>query len=180
MLHTYLGFRRKTSKSPIEFSNRWFRFDSSLSSIEISPFRLQLTQIFRENPISSSGNEKPWLIRERNHSDRLFSIWLTFYMLVIGGNKMGKLAVAAITSLWVIPMSIIVNNIVPEPYMVKILIWEVRFSIEIFETFFISPNYLITASVILQDEIFHVPQAQQYCYGNLRSWNPMITTPPGL
>uniref|UniRef100_A0A1J3D106 Dol-P-Glc:Glc(2)Man(9)GlcNAc(2)-PP-Dol alpha-1,2-glucosyltransferase n=1 Tax=Noccaea caerulescens TaxID=107243 RepID=A0A1J3D106_NOCCA len=68
-------------------------------------------------------------------------------MLVIGGNKMGKLAVAAITSLWVIPMSIIVNNIVPEPYM---------------------------------DEIFHVPQAQQYCYGNLRSWNPMITTPPGL
>jgi len=32
---------------------------------------------------------------------------------------MGKLAVAAITSLWVIPMSIIVNHIVPEPYMVK-------------------------------------------------------------
>ncbi|KAF8048458.1 hypothetical protein N665_2507s0007 [Sinapis alba] len=60
---------------------------------------------------------------------------------------MGKLAVAAITSLWVIPMSIIVNYIVPDPYM---------------------------------DEIFHVPQAQQYCNGNLRSWDPMITTPPGL
>ncbi|CAE6085553.1 unnamed protein product [Arabidopsis arenosa] len=60
---------------------------------------------------------------------------------------MGKLAVAAITSLWVIPMSIIVNHIVPEPYM---------------------------------DEIFHVPQAQQYCNGNFRSWDPMITTPPGL
>ncbi|ESQ40154.1 hypothetical protein EUTSA_v10013300mg [Eutrema salsugineum] len=60
---------------------------------------------------------------------------------------MGKLAVAAITSLWVVPMSIIVNHIVPEPYM---------------------------------DEIFHVPQAQQYCNGNLRSWDPMITTPPGL
>ncbi|CAD5330590.1 unnamed protein product [Arabidopsis thaliana] len=54
---------------------------------------------------------------------------------------MGKLAVAAITSLWVIPMSIIVNHI---------------------------------------DEIFHVPQAQQYCNGNFRSWDPMITTPPGL
>ncbi|CAH8318897.1 unnamed protein product [Eruca vesicaria subsp. sativa] len=60
---------------------------------------------------------------------------------------MGKLAVAAITSLWVIPMLMIVNHIVPEPYM---------------------------------DEIFHVPQAQQYCNGNLRSWDPMITTPPGL
>ncbi|CAH8269793.1 unnamed protein product [Arabidopsis lyrata] len=44
-------------------------------------------------------------------------------------------------------MSIIVNHIVPEPYM---------------------------------DEIFHVPQAQQYCNGNFRSWDPMITTPPGL
>ncbi|KAL0648892.1 hypothetical protein Bca4012_047183 [Brassica carinata] len=30
------------------------------------------------------------------------------------------------------------------------------------------------------DEIFHVPQAQQYCNGNFRSWDPMITTPPGL
>ncbi|EPS62705.1 hypothetical protein M569_12083, partial [Genlisea aurea] len=30
------------------------------------------------------------------------------------------------------------------------------------------------------DEIFHVPQAQQYCRGNFRSWDPMITTPPGL
>ncbi|KAG2262378.1 hypothetical protein Bca52824_069457 [Brassica carinata] len=60
---------------------------------------------------------------------------------------MGKLAVAAITSLWVIPMSMIVNHIVPDPYM---------------------------------DEIFHVPQAQQYCSGNFRSWDPMITTPPGL
>ncbi|KAH6826428.1 DIE2/ALG10 family [Perilla frutescens var. hirtella] len=30
------------------------------------------------------------------------------------------------------------------------------------------------------DEIFHLPQAQQYCRGNFRSWDPMITTPPGL
>ncbi|CAN8257366.1 unnamed protein product [Cochlearia groenlandica] len=60
---------------------------------------------------------------------------------------MGKLAVVAITSLWAIPMSIIVNHIVPEPYM---------------------------------DEIFHVPQAKQYCNGDFRRWDPMITTPPGL
>ncbi|CAL1527084.1 unnamed protein product [Lymnaea stagnalis] len=30
------------------------------------------------------------------------------------------------------------------------------------------------------DEIFHVPQAQQYCSFNFTSWNPMITTLPGL
>ncbi|KAL2336625.1 hypothetical protein Fmac_011071 [Flemingia macrophylla] len=60
---------------------------------------------------------------------------------------MGKVALAAIVSLWVIPTAIMVNHIVPEPYM---------------------------------DEIFHVPQAQQYCKGNFGSWDPMITTPPGL
>ncbi|CAK9185296.1 unnamed protein product [Ilex paraguariensis] len=60
---------------------------------------------------------------------------------------MGRIAVAVIVSSWVIPISILVNHIVPEPYM---------------------------------DEIFHVPQSQQYCKGNFRSWDPMITTPPGL
>ncbi|KAJ7950335.1 Dol-P-Glc:Glc(2)Man(9)GlcNAc(2)-PP-Dol alpha-1,2-glucosyltransferase [Quillaja saponaria] len=60
---------------------------------------------------------------------------------------MGKMTVAAIVSLWVIPVSILVNRIVPEPYM---------------------------------DEIFHIPQVQQYCKGNFGSWDPMITTPPGL
>lgn len=60
---------------------------------------------------------------------------------------MGRVAVAAIVSLWVVPVSVLVNRVVPEPYM---------------------------------DEIFHVPQAQQYCRGDFRSWDPMITTPPGL
>lgn len=60
---------------------------------------------------------------------------------------MGRIAVAVIVSSWVIPISILVNRIVPDPYM---------------------------------DEIFHVPQAQQYCKGNFTSWDPMITTPPGL
>ncbi|OWM64631.1 hypothetical protein CDL15_Pgr020598 [Punica granatum] len=60
---------------------------------------------------------------------------------------MGRAAVAAIVSLWIVPVSILVNSIVQEPYM---------------------------------DEIFHIPQAQQYCRGNFRSWDPMITTPPGL
>ncbi|KAL8129754.1 hypothetical protein V2J09_018909 [Rumex salicifolius] len=60
---------------------------------------------------------------------------------------MGKLAIAVIVILWEIPISILVNRIVPDPYM---------------------------------DEIFHVSQAQQYCHGNFKSWDPMITTPPGL
>ncbi|KAF2202469.1 hypothetical protein GQ43DRAFT_311470 [Delitschia confertaspora ATCC 74209] len=30
------------------------------------------------------------------------------------------------------------------------------------------------------DEIFHIPQAQVYCQGNWHSWDPKITTPPGL
>ncbi|XP_022143862.1 dol-P-Glc:Glc(2)Man(9)GlcNAc(2)-PP-Dol alpha-1,2-glucosyltransferase isoform X2 [Momordica charantia] len=34
--------------------------------------------------------------------------------------------------------------------------------------------------MMFKDEIFHIPQAQKYCSGNFRSWDPMITTPPGL
>ncbi|KAI4364147.1 hypothetical protein MLD38_020277 [Melastoma candidum] len=60
---------------------------------------------------------------------------------------MGRLTVAAIVSIWVVPISILVNRVVPDPYM---------------------------------DEIFHIPQAQKYCHGDLWSWDPMITTPPGL
>ncbi|CAM9531350.1 unnamed protein product [Scytosiphon promiscuus] len=30
------------------------------------------------------------------------------------------------------------------------------------------------------DEVFHVPQAQAYCRGEFDSWDPKITTPPGL
>lgn len=30
------------------------------------------------------------------------------------------------------------------------------------------------------DEIFHIPQAQNYCVGNLGHWNNKITTLPGL
>ncbi|KAJ1830576.1 glucosyltransferase [Coemansia sp. RSA 2706] len=30
------------------------------------------------------------------------------------------------------------------------------------------------------DEIFHVPQAQRYCAGDFATWDPKLTTPPGL
>lgn len=32
----------------------------------------------------------------------------------------------------------------------------------------------------LQDEPFHIPQAQAYCNGEWSTWDPKITTPPGL
>ncbi|KAL1932843.1 hypothetical protein VTP01DRAFT_8521 [Rhizomucor pusillus] len=30
------------------------------------------------------------------------------------------------------------------------------------------------------DEIFHIPQAQRYCAGDYFTWDPKLTTPPGL
>jgi alpha-1,2-glucosyltransferase len=30
------------------------------------------------------------------------------------------------------------------------------------------------------DEVFHIPQAQGYCDGQFQTWDPKITTPPGL
>lgn len=38
----------------------------------------------------------------------------------------------------------------------------------------------LSISWFVQDEIFHVGQAQTYCAGRLREWDPKITTPPGL
>lgn len=35
------------------------------------------------------------------------------------GRLMGRVAVAVIVSLWVVPMSILVNRVVPEPFMVN-------------------------------------------------------------
>jgi len=32
----------------------------------------------------------------------------------------------------------------------------------------------------IQDEYFHIRQAQVYCAGNFSQWDPKITTPPGL
>lgn len=32
----------------------------------------------------------------------------------------------------------------------------------------------------LQDEIFHIPQAQEYCMGRIKSWDSKITTFPGV
>jgi alpha-1,2-glucosyltransferase len=57
----------------------------------------------------------------------------------------------------------LVSGNVPEPYLVSIYDHRVRG----------------TALKSTQDEFFHVPQAQKYCDGDY-TWDPKITTPPGL
>jgi hypothetical protein len=41
-------------------------------------------------------------------------------------------------------------------------------------------NYAMFIPFNMQDEIFHIPQAQHYCRGEFSSWDPKITTFPGL
>lgn len=43
---------------------------------------------------------------------------------------------------------------------------------------FFSAN--ISNTCLLQDEVFHIPQAQAYCEGKFGIWDDKITTPPGL
>jgi hypothetical protein len=57
----------------------------------------------------------------------------------------------------------LVSQVVPEPYLV-------------------SASKRSAGEIVLtsnQDEFFHVPQAQRYCNGDY-TWDPKITTPPGL
>ena len=153
-----------------EISNNIFTLKKKTNKDKLSPFYITSLELIRAFSL-----ERTWaLVRKLVRPNKnlvmlildltpLWSIGIALYsahlflrqnsISIFPGelkeNKktMGRLALAAITSLWVIPMSIIVNHIVPDPYM---------------------------------DEIFHVPQAQQYCNGNFSSWDPMITTPPGL
>lgn len=90
---------------------------------------------------------------------------------------MGRAATAAAAaSLWAIPISILVDRIVPQPYMVTPLSLPL-FSIHFSFLDFVTRDELKT---LWQDEIFHVPQVHKYCRGDFWSWDPMITTPPGL
>ncbi|MED6187266.1 hypothetical protein PIB30_074786, partial [Stylosanthes scabra] len=95
---------------------------------------------------NKSNSPQPHLRRRRvrrcNHR-----YYLPTLLSTSCSKTMGRVALAAVVSSWVILVTILVNRVVPDPYM---------------------------------DEIFHIPQAQQYCKGNFRSWDPMITTPPGL
>jgi alpha-1,2-glucosyltransferase len=57
----------------------------------------------------------------------------------------------------------LVSQVVPEPYLVSA--YNRR-----------AGDIVLTSN---QDEFFHVPQAQKYCNGDY-TWDPKITTPPGL
>lgn len=60
------------------------------------------------------------------------------------------------------------NDRVGEPYMVSAWPFSATSIVE------------LTSSDAMQDEIFHAPQAQAYCRGDWRYWDPALTTPPGL
>ncbi|XP_076468917.1 dol-P-Glc:Glc(2)Man(9)GlcNAc(2)-PP-Dol alpha-1,2-glucosyltransferase-like [Babylonia areolata] len=61
---------------------------------------------------------------------------------------------------------------------------EVKFAVAVISLLVVTfVIFLITNEVqdkSYMDEIFHVPQARQYCAGNFTAWDPMITTLPGL
>ena len=59
-----------------------------------------------------------------------------------------------------------VNSQVTEPYMVCFLS--------------AIPCCDMYNTLTRQDEPFHVPQAQAYCRGDYWTWDPKITTTPGL
>lgn len=56
-----------------------------------------------------------------------------------------------------------VTTFVPEPYLVSQPLLD-----------------LSSTSNHMQDEVFHIPQAQAYCAGRYDIWDPKLTTPPGL
>lgn len=58
----------------------------------------------------------------------------------------------------------VVSEAVPEPYLVPSA----------------SPEGSARDADRVQDEVFHIPQAQRYCEGRFRDWDDKITTPPGL
>jgi alpha-1,2-glucosyltransferase len=60
------------------------------------------------------------------------------------------------------------NTIVTEPYMAS------------FIQFLQQVPGRLTLLPCMQDEPFHIPQAQAYCEGDYAKWDPKITTPPGL
>jgi alpha-1,2-glucosyltransferase len=62
------------------------------------------------------------------------------------------------------------------------LVWFNLVSKEVPEPYLVSARRRSAQNAVLmtsQDEFFHVPQAQKYCNGDY-TWDPKITTPPGL
>lgn len=60
-----------------------------------------------------------------------------------------------------------IGRIIPEPYLVRIQA-------------LIGDCQIANGSFTLQDEVFHIPQAQAYCRNAFDVWDPKLTTPAGL
>ena len=92
------------------------------------------------------------------------------------GDASGMLAYAAF-AVFTCAAFVLVQLEAPEPYMVS----PARRTTALLP----SASRLIVPPVHLsrwlsQDEPFHIPQAQQYCRGDFWTWDPKLTTPPGL
>jgi alpha-1,2-glucosyltransferase len=85
-------------------------------------------------------------------------------MLNILPHAMAAGAIVGLATYW----SLVINDIVPEPYLVSAAN-RVRNDV-----------HLAVSSQPVQDEIFHIPQAQHYCEGRFEVWDPKLTTPPGI
>jgi alpha-1,2-glucosyltransferase len=64
----------------------------------------------------------------------------------------------------------LVNGVVDRPYLVG----------DLREVSAEKVQCMLTRNVNLQDEIFHIPQAQRYCKGHFDYYDAKLTTPPGL
>jgi hypothetical protein len=87
-------------------------------------------------------------------SRRRFPIWAGFVVLLLA-------------QVW----QLRVDHYVPDPYMVRPML--IVLSI-------LNLIHHEIKSDRVQDEFFHVRQAQVYCSGDFKTWDDKITTPPGL
>lgn len=118
----------------------------------------------------------------------------------LGGGAGVVCAVAALLGAVSVATVSLINHEQPQPYMVG-SIWRHNPTIHIhvylttkyvctyaykngrgIVNSYIRCSMLVTSFSLFssQDEIFHVPQAQNYCAGHYSHWDPMITTLPGL
>ena len=70
-------------------------------------------------------------------------------------------------------VSQLINQEQPQPYMVCETYMQHHPFLKMYSTF-------APLSFAYKDEIFHIPQVQQYCLHNFSHWDNMITTLPGL
>jgi hypothetical protein len=122
-------------------------------------------KVFREFPrmIEASCTSSAKLRRQRNLVSFFEPVaWLTRRILDAMEHSSLYYAVFCVVGIMVLKE---VNSIVTKPYMVCVILLTA---------------WILRRACHAQDEPFHVPQAQAYCNGEWATWDPKITTPPGL